>query len=155
MNIKKYEDFVYERNFEISQNRRNELGNYIKKLREEKKLSLTQLADLTKINVADLHKIEHGSKNKVNPFQLKALSEILQVDYKVFYKIVDFLEEKDFNNSGAMPTEKSYSREELIEILSMYYPKLQLKLILDSMENLSKKQINDILLFIDFIKNKK
>lgn len=155
MNIKKYEDFVYERNFEISQNRRNELGNYIKKLREEKKLSLTQLADLTKINVADLHKIEHGSKNKVNPFQLKALSEILQVDYKVFYKMVDFLEEKDFNNSGTMPTEKSYSREELIEILSMYYPKLQLKLILDSMENLSKKQINDILLFIDFIKNKK
>lgn len=154
MNTKEYEELVYERNFEISQSRRNELGNYIKKLREEKKLSLTQLADLTKINVADLHKIEHGTKNKVNPFQLKALSKVLQIDYKIFYKIVNFLEAKDFNNEN-VENEKTYSREELIKIFNMYYPKIDVKYIFDSMENLSKKQINDIILFIEFIKNKK
>ncbi len=154
MNIKEYEDFIYERNFEIPQSRRTELGNYIKKLREEKKLSLTQLADLTKINVADLHKIEHGTKNKVNPFQLKALSKILQIDYKIFYKMVNFLEEKDFNDKG-VESEKSYSRDELIELFNMYYPKLDVKYFFDSLGNLSKKQINDIILFIEFIKNKK
>lgn len=30
MNLKKYEELIYERNFEISQNKRIELGNYIK-----------------------------------------------------------------------------------------------------------------------------
>lgn len=118
MNKKEYKDFIDERNFEIPQSRRTELGIYIKKLREEKKLSLTQLANLTKINVADLHKIEHGTKNKVNPFQLKALSKVLQIDYKIFYKAVGFLDEEDFysdKNNKVIKNEFKNFKIELIE----------------------------------------
>lgn len=100
MNLKKYEELIYEQNFEISQNKRTELGNYIKNLRTFQNLSLTQLADLAKINISDLHKIEHGTKIEINPLQLKKLAKLLNVDYKSFYRIVGFLDETDFNDEG-------------------------------------------------------
>lgn len=155
MNINEYEELIYEKNFEISQNRRKKLGEYIKTLREEKKISLTQLADLTKINVSDLHKIEHGTKNKVNPFQLKVIANIFQVDYKVFYRIVNFLEEKDFDSTGNLQNEKSYTKQELISILSMYYPKIDVELLFEKLSDIKMSQMNEIFLFIDFIREKK
>lgn len=100
MNLRKYEELVYEQNFEIPQNKRIELGNYIKNLRTFQNLSLIQLADLAKINKSDLHKIEHGTKIKINPLQLKNLAKFLGVDYKSFYRIVGFLDETDFNDEG-------------------------------------------------------
>ncbi|CAK7031743.1 helix-turn-helix transcriptional regulator [Fusobacterium varium] len=155
MNIKEYEELICEKNFEISQSRRKELGEYIKALREEKKISLTQLADLTKINVSDLHKIEHGTKNKVNPFQLKAISNVLQVDYKIFYRMANFLENKDFNSNGHLENEKNYSKEDLISILSMYYPKVNVELLFEKLSGIATRQMNEIFLFIDFVKEKK
>lgn len=150
MNLKKYEELIYEENFEISQDRRDELGKYIKNLRQEKGFSMAQLSDLTGINVADLHKIEHGTKNKVNPFHLKSLAKAFSIDYKFFYKIVNFLEPKDFNSDINV-----HSKEELIKNLSTYYPKLNLEEILSSIENFSEDQLKDLLLFINFIKIKK
>lgn len=137
--------------FEIDINKRKELAEYIKKLREEKKLSLTQLAHLTKINIADLHKIENGTKNKVNPFQLKALGNILKVDYKIFYKICGFIEDKDYSNN-LLKNESIYSKQELINDLNIYYKNFDLITLLSSLEKLKKSEINEILLFIDFIK---
>lgn len=155
MNINEYEELICEKKFETSQSRRKKLGEYIKNLREEKKISLTQLADLTKINVSDLHKIEHGTKNKVNPFQLKAIAGIFQVDYKIFYKMANFLEDKDFSSDGNLQNEKSYSKQELISILSMYYPKINVELLFEKLEDIKTSQMNDIFMFIDFIKEKK
>lgn len=137
--------------FEIDIHKRKELGDYIKKLRKEKELSLTQLADLTKINIADLHKIENGSKLKINPFQLKALGNVLKVDYKIFYKICGFLEDKDYSNN-LLKSESIYSKQELINDLNIYYKNYDLITLLNSLENLKKSEINEILLFIDFIK---
>lgn len=155
MRIKDYEENICERNFEISEKKRKELGEYIKKIREEKNISLTQLADLTKINVSDLHKIEKGTKNKVNPFQLKAISKILQVDYKIFYRIVNFLEDKDFNSKQILVNEKSYSKDDLVSILDMYYPKMSIGVLLEKFKDMKASQINEVLLFTDFIKEKK
>lgn len=155
MTIKECEKLAYEREFEISQELRDNFGKYIRELRTEKGISLTQLADLTNINISDLHKIERGTKNKINPFQLKALSSVLQKDYKIFYKMLNYLEDIDFNEKGILENKKGYTKEELIHILSMYYPKVDVTLLFKKLDGVSKKQINEIFLFIDFIKEKK
>ena len=144
-----------EKKFEILQNQKIELGKYIKTLREEKGISLTQLANLTKINISDLCKIENGNKNKVNPFHLKIIANIFQIDYKIFYKIVNFLDEKDFSSIGNLQNEKNYSKKELISILSMYYPKVNVELLFEKLSDIKLSQMNEIFLFIDFIKEKK
>ena len=139
--------------FEVDLEKRQELGNYIAKIRKEKKLSLAQLADLTKIGVADLHKIEKGTKQKINPFQLKEIASILIVDYKIFYKICGFLDEKDFHNDSLINS-KAISKEDLIKMLNGYYPKINVKTFFNSIIDLKKSQIKEILLFIEFIKNR-
>ncbi|MGL6064854.1 MAG: helix-turn-helix domain-containing protein [Fusobacteriaceae bacterium] len=87
---------VYERAFDIPYEKRKHIGEYITKLREEQGIKISHLAALSQLNIADLHKIEYGTKNKINPFQLKAIGKALKVDYKEFYKIVGFLDEDDF-----------------------------------------------------------
>lgn len=159
MNLKKYEELVYEQNFETPQNKRIELGNYIKNLRISQNISLTQLADLAKINIADLHKIEHGTKIKINPFQLKKLAKLLNVDYKSFYKIVDFLDETDFNDKGELfSIEKLYTTDDIEKILSSFYLKLDpesIKLLLYVLSNSSNKTLDELFSFLQYLKTKK
>lgn len=90
---------VMKRNFDIPENLRIKLGKYIRATREKKGFGLNQTAIKAGINIADLHKIENASKNKVNPYQLKAIAEALKIDYKKLYIIVGYLEEKDFENN--------------------------------------------------------
>lgn len=141
------------RKFDVDLRKRKELGNYIKQLRKEKELTLIEIYKKTKVAVSDLHKIENGTKNKINPFQLKALSEILMVDYKIFYKMCGFLEEKDFDNENLI-NQKTYLKEDLIRMLNTHYPKINIKTFFNSLKDLKKSQIKEILLFIDFIKNR-
>lgn len=159
MNLKKYEELVYERNFEIPQNKRIELGNYIKNLRTFQSLSLTQLADLAKISISDLHKIEHGTKIKINPLQLKKLAKLLGVDYKSFYRIVGFLDETDFNDEGNLVSaEKLYTTDDIEKILSSFYLKLNpesIKLLLDVLNSSSNKILDELFSFIQYLKTKK
>ena len=68
------------------------VGFKIKKLREEKKLSQPELADILKISQSDLSKIENGRTKKID-FQLmdKVCKEFdVEFDY--------FIEEKQTNN---------------------------------------------------------
>ena len=87
------EEVLYEQKFEISQSRREELGKYIRKLREDNNLSVIQLSDLTSIAISDIHKIEHGTLGVINPFKLKKLAQTLGVDYKELYRMVKYLED--------------------------------------------------------------
>lgn len=94
------EEEVLGRLFDIPKEKRIQVGDYIKKIREEKNKTLSLLAEESSLNIADLHKIEHGTKNKINPFQFKAIAKVLEVDYKIFYEMVGFLDEKDFNTNS-------------------------------------------------------
>ena len=62
------------------------------------------------------------------------------------------------NKKVEIKNKKSYSKDELFELFNIYYPKLSndssIKYICDSLENLPKEQIKDIILFIDFKKYK-
>lgn len=142
--------------FEIDINKRKDLGEYIKKLRIERELTLVEISKKSQVSLSDLHKIENGTKLKINPFQLKAIGNVLKIDYKIFYKLCDFLEDKDYSKN-LLKSGSIYSKQELINDLNIYYQNFDLVTLLSSMENLKKSEISEILLFIDFIKirNKK
>lgn len=137
--------------FEIDINKRKELGQYIKKLRVERELTLVEIYKKSQVGLSDLHKIENGTKLKINPFQLKALGNVLKIDYKIFYKICGFIEDKDYSNN-LLKNESIYSKQELINDLNIYYKNFDLITLLSSVEKLKKSDINEVLLFIDFIK---
>lgn len=71
MDIKEYEILIYEKNFEILPQKRIDLGNYLKEKREEKRISIINLTDLTGLFPSDLMKIENGTLNIINPLKLK------------------------------------------------------------------------------------
>lgn len=137
--------------FEIDITKRKELGEYIKKLRIERELTLVEFSKKSQVGLSDLHKIENGTKLKINPFQLKAIGNVLKIDYKIFYKLCDFLEDKDYSNN-LLKNESIYSKQELINDLNIYYKNFDLITLLSSLEKLKKSEINEVLLFIDFIK---
>ena len=89
----------YEKYFLIPLEKRNTLGKFINKMRRENNLTLTQLSEKSNISPPELHKIEHSAKSKISPFQLKLLGRALDIDYKILYVIVGFLEEEDFGEN--------------------------------------------------------
>ena len=81
------------KSYEVPEEKRKELGKYIKTLREKKKYGFNQFALKSNLNVADLNRIEKGEKKKINAFQLRNIATALRIDYKELYKIVGYLEE--------------------------------------------------------------
>ncbi len=56
------------------------LGNRIKQIREEKKMTPTQLAALAGMSTANLYRIESETTKSVPRETLKAISEALEID---------------------------------------------------------------------------
>lgn len=117
MNI---DEIVYERSFDVPLENRKMVGELIKKTREEKKLTLVDISEKSKVGLSDLHKIENGTKIKINPFQLKAIGSVLNVDYKIFYKIAGFLDEKDFNSDKDNKVIKNELKNFKIELIEKF-----------------------------------
>ena len=69
--------------------------NQIEELRNNRKYGFNQLAIKSGVNVKSLNEIINGKAKKVNPFHLKKLARALNVDYKEFYKIVEYLDEDE------------------------------------------------------------
>lgn len=80
--------------FNVNEEQRNLLGKFIRKKRLDLELSQGQLAFKTGINNADIHRLEKGDKKKINPYYLKKVAEVLKLDYKKLYKMVDYLEKE-------------------------------------------------------------
>lgn len=68
-----------------------ELGEYLKKLRENKKLSLREVEKLTGISFTYLNMIEHGKRN-VNPTLLRNLSRVYNYDYLNLYEKAGYID---------------------------------------------------------------
>lgn len=92
MNIKDYEVFICEKNFEILPQKRKELGEYLKEKREGNNFSITYLTDLTGIPSSDLMKLENGTESIINPFKLKKIAKVLNLDYIDLYKKIGYLD---------------------------------------------------------------
>ena len=144
--------------FNIPLENRVILGTQIKLIREDKKVTLTDISDLSKIGVSDLHKIEHGTKIRINPLQLKALGLALNIDYKIFYKIVGFLDEEDFNFSKDNSLVKNELKNFQIELLEKFLKdskgkvsEANLKEVLKILLNLSDEKIKSWIFFGKFL----
>ena len=72
-----------------------ELGNYINKLREERKLGFNQLAKKSGVNVKTLNDIINGKAKRISPAILIKLATALRIHYKYFYWIVNYLDVGD------------------------------------------------------------
>lgn len=68
-----------------------ELGEYLKKIRENKKLSLREVDKLTDISFTYLNMIEHGKRN-VNPTLLRNLAKAYNYDYLDLYEKAGYID---------------------------------------------------------------
>ncbi|WP_028856976.1 XRE family transcriptional regulator [Psychrilyobacter atlanticus] len=89
--------------FNVNEEQRDLLGKLIREKRLEKGLSQGQLAYKTGINNADIHRLEKGDKKKINPYYLRRVAEALDLDYKILYKMVDYLDEENTSQNLVNP----------------------------------------------------
>lgn len=82
----------------VNTEKRKKLGEYIKRVREEKKLGMNQLSVKISVTNSLISKLENGLTQKISPFLLKEIAQGLRIDYKELYKIVGYLDEDDCND---------------------------------------------------------
>lgn len=70
---------------------KNEFGSYLKKLREQRNLSLRQVNYVADISYSNLNKIENGER-RATPYVLRQLSKVYLVDYLVLLEKGGFLD---------------------------------------------------------------
>lgn len=75
------------------------IGEFIKKLREERKLSINQLALYSDVSAAHISRIERGLREP-SPEILKKVSQALKVPYEDLMKIAGYLDQQDNNLSS-------------------------------------------------------
>lgn len=82
----------------ILEEKRIKLGEYIKDTRLNKsaiKYGLNELAEAIGVTNSVISNLENGKIQKINPFLLQDIAEVLGIDYKILYKIVGFIKEDD------------------------------------------------------------
>jgi HTH-type transcriptional regulator, competence development regulator len=65
----------------VSSEETTEIGAYIKRVRESKKLGVNQLAQYAGISAAQISRIENGKRENPKPETLAKLAKALKVDY--------------------------------------------------------------------------
>ena len=78
--------------YEIDEDKRIALADYLNDIRNRRGLGHSQLALKAGIDGAVLHKMLYGTVKKANPFHLQALAKALKIDYKVLYQIIGYLD---------------------------------------------------------------
>jgi len=81
--------------YEVSEEKRIELGTFLKNKRFQKNFGLNQFALKTGVNKSILSRMENGSVLKINPFMLKDIARGLNINYRDLYKIVGYLDEEE------------------------------------------------------------
>ena len=115
---------------------KEDLGKYLKKLRDDKNLSLREVNKLTDISYTHLNMIENGKRN-VTPALLRNLANLYNVDYLDLYEkagYIDLIENEKLSNNKDF----RYANHNGINI-----------------EGLDDNDIEEINRFVEFIRNKK
>lgn len=84
---------------------KEELGRYLKNIRDNKSLSLREVNKITDISYTHLNMIENGKRN-VTPALLKSLANLYNVDYLDLYEkagYIDLVKNEEINNKQAFP----------------------------------------------------
>jgi transcriptional regulator with XRE-family HTH domain len=72
-----------------------EFGLYLKKLREENRMSLRKLSRISGLSFSYISHMEHGRRGIPNPSSIKKLSTALKVSYQEMMTIAGHLQEED------------------------------------------------------------
>ena len=70
-----------------------DFGQYLKKIRKDRNMSVNQLATYSGISNAQISRIENGLRNAPKPETIKKLSQALKVDYQEMMQVAGYTEE--------------------------------------------------------------
>lgn len=88
----------------------NEFGAYIKNLRENKNMTLNQVALYAEISAAQLSRIETGKRGTPKPQTIEKIASALKVDYKELMKVAGYLEEDKATTDEQRKDEKDIAK---------------------------------------------
>ncbi|WP_425415509.1 helix-turn-helix domain-containing protein [Paenibacillus borealis] len=80
-----------------------EFGNYLKQLREDKGLTINQLASLAGISGAQISRIENGLRGVPKPATLRKIADATDVSYEELMGHAGHLTESESSTEGAVP----------------------------------------------------
>lgn len=70
----------------------SEIGEFLKKSREEQQISIRYLAKLTGISHSEINKIENGERTNPSPLNLKTIAKVLGINQIECFKIAGFID---------------------------------------------------------------
>lgn len=73
----------------------DELREYLRILREQKKLSLKEVEAKTNIANSTLSRFEKGTQKRLSAYYLKRLAELYEINTIDLFKMAGYLDEKD------------------------------------------------------------
>ena len=76
----------------------DELREYLHLLREQKNLSLKDVADKTNIANSTLSRFEKGTQKRLSAYYLKLLAELYGINAIDLFKMAGYLDESDLNS---------------------------------------------------------
>lgn len=123
-----------ENKYSIPKEKREELGNYIRKARLNhipKRFGINELAEITNTSISLLSKLENGKIQRITPFLLQDIAKGLEIDYKILYKIVGYLNDNEKTDIIKRSEKKSKviiwerGKEEIIDISSLSKDKIK------------------------------
>jgi transcriptional regulator with XRE-family HTH domain len=134
------------------------IGEYIKKIREEKELSINQLALYSNVSAAHISRIERGLREP-SPEILKKISEALKVPYEELMKIAGYLESDTPNPADKNTSTPWWEKDEPptdIELEEFIKNNSNIKLMGNPLDEKAK---DDVIMFLraahEFIKQKR
>lgn len=76
----------------------DELREYLHLLREQKNLSLKDVAEKTDIANSTLSRFEKGTQKRLSAYYLKLLAKLYEIDTIDLFKMAGYLDESDLNS---------------------------------------------------------
>lgn len=89
----------------------NEFGDYIKRVRDEKGLTLNQVALYAEISAAQLSRIETGKRGTPKPQTIEKIATALKVDYNELMKIAGYLNTETTSSALTKKDERDIAKK--------------------------------------------
>ena len=153
-------------NFLIDINKAQELGLLLRKSREMRSLTITSVSKKTKINIADLSRLETGQKLRINPFHISKLCDLYEIPLLDIYLDLGYLDENSLTNYYSKFSSKEQKIDNIIHKIPIfnlnsfeeeYYStetsKEYIVLPLDRQKNINAIKIEDDSMYPLFNKN--
>lgn len=88
----------------------SEFGDYIKRVRESKNMTLNQVAMYSEISAAQLSRIETGKRGTPKPSTIEKLAQALKIDYNELMKVAGYIDRStsllEINNKFIAPIDE-------------------------------------------------